>query len=203
MLFRSRTLAIAYRLAPEHPFPAACEDVLKAWHFLGKCDVPASRIAIGGDSAGAGLVVALITQLRAAHAELPACAWLVSPWTDLTLSGSTLTTKDAVDPIIHKAYLNELVDVYLAARVERNDPRVSPLFADLNGFPPMLIQVGTAETLLDDAVRLAERARSAGVKVTLDVEEDMIHVWSAFASVLDEGQQAIDRIGEFVRAHTS
>ena len=137
---RARTLAIAYRLAPEHPFPAAYGDALKAWRFLRKGDVPASRIAIGGDSAGAGLAVALIAQLRDAHQELPACAWLVSPWTDLTLSGSTLTTKDAVDPIIHKTYLNELVDAYLPAGVERNDPRVSPLHAEVSGFPPMLIR---------------------------------------------------------------
>src|SRR5437016_7250163 len=153
-----RTLAIAYRLAPEHPFPAAYDDALTAWRFLQNQGISAAHVAIAGDSAGTGLAIALINRLRDAHEELPACAWLVSPWTDLTLSGSTLATKDAVDPIIHKAYLNELVDAYLPAGVKRNDPRVSPLYAEVSGFPPMLIQVGSAETLVDDATRFARVA---------------------------------------------
>ena len=198
---RTRTLAIAYRLAPEHPFPAAYEDSVKAWHFLRECDVPASRIAIGGDSAGAGLVVGLISQLRDAHEELPACAWLVSPWTDLTLSGSTLATKDGVDPIIHKAYLNELVDVYLPAGVERNDPRVSPLYAEVSGFPPMLIQVGSAETLLDDAVRFARIAGAADVAVTLEIWPHMIHAWPLWNAQLEPGRRALASAGAFIRAH--
>jgi len=198
---RARTLAIAYRLAPEHPFPAAYEDALKAWRFLRKGDVPASRIAIGGDSAGAGLAVALIAQLRDAREELPACAWLVSPWTDLTLSGSTLATKDAVDPIIHKAYLNELVDAYLPAGVERNDPRVSPLYAEVSGFPPMLIQVGSEETLLDDATRFARVAAAADVAVTLEIWPHMIHVWPLWNAQLEPGRRALARAGAFVRAH--
>ena len=198
---RARTLAIAYRLAPEHPFPAAYEDALKAWRFLRKGDVPASRIAIGGDSAGAGLAVALIAQLRDAREELPACAWLVSPWTDLTLSGSTLTTKDAVDPIIHKAYLNELVDAYLPAGVERNDPRVSTLHAEVSGFPPMLIQVGSAETLLDDATRFARVAAAADVAVTLEIWPHMIHAWPLWNAQLEPGRRALASAGAFVRAH--
>ncbi len=197
----TRTLAIAYRLAPEHPFPAAYEDALKAWRFLRKGDVPASRIAIGGDSAGAGLAVALIAQLRDAREELPACAWLVSPWTDLTLSGSTLATKDAVDPIIHKAYLNELVDAYLPAGAERNDPRVCPLFADLNGFPPMLIQVGSAETLLDDATRFVRAAGAADVAVTLEIWPHMIHAWPLWNAQLEPGRRALASAGAFIRAH--
>src|SRR6266498_2690847 len=103
-----RTLAIAYRLAPEHSFPAAYDDALTAWRFLRDQNIPAAHIAIGGDSAGAGLTIALISRLRDAHEELPGCAWLISPWTDLTLSGSTLSSKEAVDPLIHKPYLNEL-----------------------------------------------------------------------------------------------
>src|SRR6267143_1596131 len=150
-----RTLAVAYRLAPEHPFPAAYDDALTAWHFLRNEGISAGRIAVGGDSAGAGLAIALISRLRDAREEVPACAWLVSPWTDLTMSGSTLTTKDAVDPIIHKQYLNELAHAYLSAGIDRKDPRVSPLYADLKDFPPILIQVGSAETLLDDAIRFA------------------------------------------------
>src|SRR5262245_51217393 len=141
-----RTLAIGYRLAPEHPYPAAAEDALAAWQFLRRQGIAAARIAIGGDSAGGGLTVALIDKLRAATEGLPGCAWLVSPWTDLTMAGSTLVSKDAVDPLIHKPYLEELAGAYVAAGMERADPRVSPLYADLAGFPPTLIQVGSAET---------------------------------------------------------
>ena len=198
---RARTLAVAYRLAPEHPFPAAYDDALTAWRFLQNQGIAASHIAIGGDSAGAGLAVALIAQLRDAREELPACAWLVSPWTDLTLSGSTLATKDAVDPIIHKAYLNELVDAYLPAGVERNDPRVSPLFADLNGFPPMLIQVGSAETLLDDATRFARAAGAADVAVTLEIWPHMIHAWPLWNAQLEPGRRALANAGAFIRSH--
>ena len=197
----TRTLAIAYRLAPEHPFPAAYDDALTAWRFLQNQGIAASHIAIGGDSAGAGLAVALIAQLRDAREELPACAWLVSPWTDLTLSGSTLATKDAVDPIIHKAYLNELVDAYLPAGMERNDPRVSPLFADLKEFPPMLIQVGSAETLLDDATRFARIAGAADVAVTLEIWPHMIHAWPLWNAQLEPGRRALASVGAFVRSH--
>src|SRR4029078_8798645 len=112
----------------------------------------AAQCAIGGDSAGAGLTLALISRLRDAHEELPACVWLISPWTDLTMSGSTLVSKTAADPLIHKEYLDELADAYLPAGMDRKDPRVSPIYADLGKLPPMLIQVGSEETLLDDAV---------------------------------------------------
>jgi epsilon-lactone hydrolase len=152
---RVRTLAIAYRLAPEHPVPAAYDDALTAWRFLRNQNIPAQHIAIGGDSAGAGLAVALISRLRDAYEAFPACAWLISPWTDLAMSGSTLASKASEDPLIHKEYLNELADAYLPAGTDRKDPRVSPLYADLRGVPPILIQVGSAETLLDDATRFA------------------------------------------------
>jgi acetyl esterase/lipase len=196
----TRTLAIAYRLSPEHPFPAAYDDALTAWRFLQNQGIAASHIAIGGDSAGAGLAVALITQLRDAHEELPACAWLVSPWMDLTLSGSTLTTKDAIDPIIHKAYLNELVDAYLPAGMEPSDSRVSPLYGRVSGFPPMLIQVGSAETLLDDAVRFARIAGAADVAVTLEIWPHMIHAWPLWNAQLEPGRRALASAGAFVRA---
>ena len=166
---RMRTLAVAYRLAPEHPFPAAYDDALSAWRFLRNQGIAAADIAIGGDSAGAGLTLGLIGRLRDGHEELPACAWLISPWTDLTMSGSTLASKAAVDPLIHKEYLNELADAYLPAGMDRKDPRVSPLYADFRNFPPMLIQVGSNETLLDDATRLAARAGAADVAVTLEI----------------------------------
>jgi acetyl esterase/lipase len=196
-----RTLAVAYRLAPEHPFPAAYDDALTAWRFLRNEGIPASQIAIGGDSAGAGLALALISQLRDAHEELPACAWLVSPWTDLTMSGSTLATKDAVDPIIHKPYLNELADAYVPPGMDRKDPRLSPLYADLSSFPPILIQIGSAETLLDDAVRFASVAGAADVSVTLEIWPHMIHAWPLWNAKLEPGRRALATTGAFIRAH--
>jgi acetyl esterase/lipase len=196
-----RTLAVAYRLAPEHPFPAAYDDALTAWYFLRNERIPAGRISVGGDSAGAGLAVALISRLRQAHEELPACAWLVSPWTDLTMSGSTLTTKDAVDPIIHKQYLNELADAYLPAGIDRKDPRVSPLYADFKDFSPILIQVGSAETLLDEAIRFAGAAGAADVSVTLEIWPHMIHAWHLWNAHLELGRRALVDAGAFMQAH--
>jgi epsilon-lactone hydrolase len=198
---RVRTLAIAYRLAPEHPFPAAYEDVMTAWRFLRDQGIRAARIAVGGDSAGAGLAVALIGQLRDAHEELPACAWLISPWMDLTMSDSTLATKEAVDPLIHTVYLKELTDAYLPAGIDRKDPRVSPLYADLRNFPPMLIQVGSAETLLDDATRFAAAAGAADVAVTLEIWPHMIHAWHLWNAHLEPGRRALVGAGAFIGAH--
>jgi epsilon-lactone hydrolase len=197
----ARTLAIAYRLAPEHPFPAAYDDVLTAWRFLRDRNIPAAHIAIGGDSAGAGLALALIGRLHDAHEELPGCAWLISPWTDLTMSGTTLSSKEAVDPLIHKQYLIELADAYLPAGMDRKDPRVSPLYADLKGFPPALIQVGSAETLLDDATRFAAVAGAADVRVTLEIWPQMIHAWPLWNARLEPGRRALASAGAFIRQH--
>jgi epsilon-lactone hydrolase len=197
----ARTLAIAYRLAPEHPFPAAYDDVLTAWRFLRDRNIPAAHIAIGGDSAGAGLALALIGRLHDAHEELPGCAWLISPWTDLTMSGTTLSSKEAVDPLIHKQYLIELADAYLPAGMDRKDPRVSPLYADLEGFPPALIQVGSAETLLDDATRFAAVAGAADVGVTLEIWPQMIHAWPLWNARLEPGRRALVSAGAFIRQH--
>jgi epsilon-lactone hydrolase len=195
-----RTFAVAYRLAPERPFPAAYDDALTAWRFLRNEGIPSERIAVGGDSAGAGLAMALIGRLRDGHEELPVCAWLVSPWTDLTMSGSTFASKDSVDPIIHKEYLYELVDAYLPAGMDRKNPRVSPLYADLTGFPPLLIQVGSAETLLDDATRLAKAAGAADVSVTLEIWPHMIHAWPLWNAHLEDGRRALASAGAFIRA---
>jgi epsilon-lactone hydrolase len=196
-----RTLAIAYRLAPEDPFPAACDDVMAAWRFLRNQGIPAARIAIGGDSAGAGLAAALISQLRDAREELPACAWLISPWTDLTMSGSTLSIKDVIDPLIHRAYLDEFADAYLPAGMDRKDPRVSPLYADLRGFPPILVQVGSAETLLDDATRFAAAAGAADIAVTLQIWPHMIHAWPLWNAHLEDGRRALANAGAFIQRH--
>jgi epsilon-lactone hydrolase len=196
-----RTLAIAYRLGPENPFPAAYDDALTAWRFLRDHNISAAHIAVGGDSAGAGLTVALISRLRDAHEELPGCAWLISPWTDLTMSGSTLLSKEAVDPLIHKQYLNELADAYLPAGLDRKDPRVSPLYADVTGFPPTLIQVGSAETLLDDATRFAAVAGAADVRVNLEIWPQMIHAWPLWNAHLEPGRRALASSGAFIRQH--
>jgi acetyl esterase/lipase len=197
---RARTLAIDYRRAPEHPYPAAHEDALTAWRFLRKQGIAAENIAVGGDSAGGNLTLALISRLRAAGEKLPACGWLVSPWTDLAMSGETLDTKDAIDPLIHRGYLTELADAYAPAAINRKDPLISPLFCDFAGFPPLLIQVGSAETLLADATRLAAAAGAADVDVTLEVWPHMIHAWPVWNAKLADGRRALDNAGQFIRA---
>ena len=196
-----RTLAVGYRLAPEHPFPAALEDAMKAWRFLREQGISARDIAVGGDSAGGGLTIALLTSLRDSGMELPACGWLVSPWTDLTLSGSTLTTKEPVDPLIHEGYLRELVEAYLPREMERRDPRASPLYANLSGLPPLLIQVGSSETLLADATRFASAAGAADVPVTLEIWPHMIHAWPVWNGGLARGREALANAGAFIRRH--
>src|SRR5919112_3500001 len=198
---RVRTLAPAYRLAPEHPFPAALDDALTAWHFVRRQGVEAKHIAVGGDSAGGGLTLALMGRLQEAGEELPACAWLLSPWPDLTMSGSTLATKDSVDPLIHGGYLHELADAYLPGDMNRKDPRVSPLYADLKNLPPALIQVGSAETLLEDATRFTAAAGAADVAVTLEVWPHMIHAWPLWNAHLEPGRQALAKAGTFMQQH--
>jgi acetyl esterase/lipase len=194
-----RTLAVGYRLAPENPFPAAREDALAAWRFLLAQGYSPGQIVVGGDSAGGNLTLVLMTALRDAGMALPACAWLISPWTDLTMSGDTLVAKDAVDPLIHKPYLQELADAYAPAGIDRRDPRVSPLFADLHDLPPLLIQVGSTETLLADATRLATAAGAADVAVTLEIWPHMIHAWPMWNAQLDAGRRALAGAGAFVR----
>ena len=196
---RMRTLAVGYRLAPENRFPAAHEDALTAWRYLRAQGIAPGRIAVGGDSAGGNLAIALINRLRGAGEAHPACAWLASPWTDLTMSGASLATKDAIDPLIHKGYLEELAGAYAPAPLDRRDPLISPLFADLAGFPPVLIQVGSSETLLDDAVRFAASAGAADVAATLEVWPHMIHAWPMWNAKLADGRRALEHAGEFLR----
>src|SRR5262245_15861202 len=196
-----RTFAVGYRLAPEHPFPAAPDDAFAAWRFVRGQHYPARNIAIGGDSAGGGLAIALLNRLRAAGEELPACAWLSSPWTDLSMSGATMVTKNDADPLLHKEYLEELASAYVPAAMDRKDPRFSVLYADLTGLPPILVQVGSNETLLDDSARFISAAGAADVAVTLEIWPHMIHAWHIWNAHLEPGRRALASAGEFMRRH--
>lgn len=194
-----RTLAIAYRLAPEAPYPAALEDALAAWRFLRDQGYAPGSIAIGGDSAGGNLTLALMLRLRAMGEALPAAAWLVSPWLDLRMTGKTLDSKADIDPLISRDYLTGLAAAFLAGH-DPGDPDVSPLYADLAGLPPVLIQVGSSETLLDDAVRGAAALGAAEVRTTLEIWPRMIHAWMLWSERLTAGRAASDRAARWLRA---
>ena len=198
----ARALAIDYRLAPENPFPAAVEDATAAYRWLLSEDHSPGKIVIAGDSAGGGLTLAALAALRDSGVPLPAGAVPISPWTDLEGTGDSVRSRANRDPMIQPGGLSEMASMYLGGADAKN-PLASPLHADFRGFPPLLIQVGDAEILLDDATRVAARAKAAGVEVKLEVWDDMIHVWHVFAKLLPEGQQAIDRIGRFVIERTS
>ncbi len=199
---RARVLALDYRLAPEHPHPAAVEDATAAYRWLLAQGIDPKRVVVAGDSAGGGLTVATLVALRDGGEALPAAGVCLSPWVDLEGSGESMTTRAHLDPMVTCEMIQMMGQIYLGGKDPRT-PLAAPLHADLTGLPPMLIQVGTAETLYDDATRLAERARAAGVTVTLEPWDEMIHVWQIFARELPEGQAAIERIGEFVREHTA
>jgi epsilon-lactone hydrolase len=199
---RARVLNVDYRLGPEHPYPAAVEDAVAAVRSVRESGVAPGRTAVAGDSAGGGLTLATLLALRDAGDPAPAAGLCISPWTDLALTGGTIRTKAAEDPMVRDADLQLMADAYLAGQ-DAKQPLASPLYADFAGLPPLLLQVGSAEILLDDAVRVAERARAAGVAVELRVWQDMIHVWHAFAPILPEGQQAVDEMAAFLETRLS
>jgi epsilon-lactone hydrolase len=197
-----RVLGLNYRLAPLHPFPAAVEDAVAAFRWLLKNGIDPARIALAGDSAGAGLALATTITIRDEGLPLPAAIVCISPWVDLAVTGASMQSKAAADPIVTREMLLGWAKLYLAGQDPRT-PLASPLYADLRSLPPLLIQAGSAEVLLDDATRLAERALAAGVNASLEIWPEMIHVWHSFAPILTEAREAIERIGRFVRAHLS
>jgi len=194
----SRVLVIEYRLAPEHLFPAAVEDAVAAYRALLDSGVNADRIVIGGDSAGGGLTMATLLTLRDEGDPLPAAAVLLSPWTDLEGTGDSMETRAAFDPWLDPTGIRAAAKIYIRDLDPRH-PLVSPIYGDLHGLPSMLVHVGRDECLLDDSVRLVDRAQVADVDVTLKIWDDMWHVFQSFAAKVPEGQQAIEEIGEYVR----
>ena len=198
----ARVLLIDFRLAPENPHPAALDDALTAYRWLVETTSPQAHTVVAGESAGGGLTLALLTALHDAGDDLPAAAVLISPWVDMTLAAASLDDRADLDPFTSRAGLEMNVGAYLQGQ-DPKAPSASPLFADLAGLPPMLILVGTNDALLDDSTRLNDLARRAGVAVTLNVADEMYHMWPIMSSFLPEAREAVQEIGEFVRAHTN
>jgi len=196
----TRALLIDYRLAPENPFPAAVEDSTATYKWLLSQGIAAGDIIIAGDSAGGGLAVSTLVSLKENGIPLPAAAVLISPWVDLTTTGDSIISKADIDPMVTKEGLIEMAEAYMGD-ADLRTPLASPLYANLEGLPPMLIHVGTAEILLDDATRMADRARKDGVEVTLDTVKDMCHVWHFFTSMLPEAIKAIEEVARFIQKH--
>jgi len=197
---QARVISVDYRLAPEHPYPAAVEDALAAYQALLHDGIAPSDIVFAGESAGGGLAIATLVNARDHGLPLPAAAYVMSPYVDLTLAGTTMETRREVDPLLSRELLQPRVSDYASGHGPASG-LISPLFADLSGLPPMLIQAGTHEVLLDDAVRLAGQAASADVAVTLDITPGVPHVFQAYHAILDEGTAALDRAGQFLSAH--
>jgi epsilon-lactone hydrolase len=196
----AKVISVDYRLAPEHPYPAAVDDALAAYEALLHDGIAPSDIAFAGESAGGGLAVATLVNARDHGLPLPAAAFVMSPYADLTLTGTTMETKREVDPLFSRELLQERVADYAAGQ-DAALGLISPIFADLSRLPPLLIQAGTHEVLLDDAVRLARQAATADVEVTLDITPQVPHVFQAYSAMLDEAGSALDRAGQFLSAH--
>jgi epsilon-lactone hydrolase len=193
-----RCLSIEYRLAPEHPFPAAVDDTYTAYNWLLKEGINPKNIIVSGQSAGGGLCLALLLKIKENNGFQPKGAVAISPWTDLSQSGKTMITNANIDPVISKQYLDRMANLYLS-KTPNISPLASPLYGDLSGLPPMLVQVGSAETMLDDSKRFVERAKEAKVDVQIEVWEDMFHGWHGSAHILKEAEEAIKSIGLFCR----
>ena len=196
----AKVISVDYRLAPEHPYPAAVDDAFAAYEALLDDGMTPADIVLAGESAGGALAVATLVNARDHGLPLPAAAFVMSPYADLTLAGTTMETKREVDPLISRERLEPRVTDYTAGQ-DASLGLISPIFADLSGLPPMIIQAGTHEVLLDDAVRLARQAATANVEVTLDITPRVPHVFQAYYAILDEGAAALDRAGQFLSAH--
>jgi epsilon-lactone hydrolase len=196
---QAKVISVDYRLAPEHPYPAAVDDALAAYEALLDDGVAPADIVLAGESAGAGLAVATMVNARDHGLPLPAAALLMSPYADLTLAWTTMETKGEVDPLLSREALQPRVADYTAG-ADAALGLISPIFADLSDLPPLIIQAGTHEVLLDDAVRLAQRAITAEVEVTLDITPGVPHVFQAYYPILDEASAALDRAGQFLSA---
>jgi monoterpene epsilon-lactone hydrolase len=194
----TRTLAIDYRLAPEHPFPAPVEDTVAAYRYLLNSGLQPHRIAFAGDSAGGGLVVGAMLAIREAGLPLPACGWCISPWVDMEALGQSFTDRADTDPTVQKATILAMAEWYLGGANPRH-PHAAPIYGELRGLPPLLIQVGSVETLLDDSLTLARKAGIADIPVELQIWPEMIHIWHIFFPMLSAGRRAIASGGSFVR----
>jgi monoterpene epsilon-lactone hydrolase len=194
----ARTLAIDYRLAPEHPFPAPVEDAVAAYRYMLDSGLQPNRIAFAGDSAGGGLVIAAMLAIRDAGLPPPGCGWCISPWVDMQATGASFVDRAETDPTVQKATIEMMAGLYLGGADPRH-PHASPIHGDLRGFPPLLIQVGSVETLLDDSIALARKAGTADVPVDLQIWPEMIHIWHLYFPMLSAARRAIASGGLFVR----
>ena len=197
---RAKVISVDYRLAPEHPYPAAVDDALAAYEALLHNGTAPSDIAFAGESAGGGLAIATLVNARDHGLPLPAAAFVMSPYADLTLAGATMETKHEADPLLSPETLHARVTDYTAGQ-DAAPGLISPIFAELSGLPPLIIQAGTHEVLLDDAIRLARQAATADVEVTLDITPRVPHVFQAYYPILDEAAAALDRAGQLLSAH--
>ncbi len=197
---RAKVISVDYRLAPEHPYPAAVDDALATYEAILHNGTAPSDIAFAGESAGGGLAIATLVNAREHGLPLPAAAFVMSPYADLTLAGATMETKRAADPLLSREALEARITDYTSGQ-DASLGLISPIFAELSGLPPLVVQAGTHELLLDDAIRLARQAATADVEVTLDITPGVPHVFQAYYPILDEATAALDRAGQLLSAH--